>query len=236
VTSSRRDICDGRHPRNLGSFCFGNDRLGVSSIGGVVVCSGGVRGHVLRIGCRAGPGARSHYWLVWACVAAGRVLVASSRQAQGRAMVAGHRSRDELVAGLVRIEELEMTGERQDEIDAYFAPDFVFHDTDGSTRALLPRQQRQGRGAAHREVEAARAPARPPRQPILPSAVRRRPGPRQTRRRASARRPRWRTRPTSTWRTPTGSCARPPRTPRVREIGISYGAQGHRAAVHCGRI
>jgi predicted ester cyclase len=48
-------------------------------------------------------------------------------------MVAVHRSRDELVAGLVRIGELEMTGKQQDEIDAYFAPDFVFHDTDGST-------------------------------------------------------------------------------------------------------
>jgi hypothetical protein len=48
-------------------------------------------------------------------------------------MVAGHRSRDELVAGLVRIGQLEMTGEQQDEIDAYFARDFVFHDTDGST-------------------------------------------------------------------------------------------------------
>jgi predicted ester cyclase len=45
------------------------------------------------------------------------------------------RDRDELVAGLVRIGELEMTGEHSDEIDAYFAPGFVFHDTDGATRS-----------------------------------------------------------------------------------------------------
>ena len=50
-------------------------------------------------------------------------------------MVAGHRDRDELVTGLVRIGELEMTGEHSDEIDAYFAPGFVFHDTDGTTRS-----------------------------------------------------------------------------------------------------
>jgi predicted ester cyclase len=41
-------------------------------------------------------------------------------------------SRDELVSGLVRIEEMELTGEDQAEIDAYFAPDFTFHGPDGS--------------------------------------------------------------------------------------------------------
>lgn len=45
-------------------------------------------------------------------------------------MVAGM-SRDELVSGLVRIGEKEMTGEDQAEIDAYFAPDFKFHGPGG---------------------------------------------------------------------------------------------------------
>ena len=40
-------------------------------------------------------------------------------------------SRDELVSGLVRIGEKEMTGEDQPEIDAYFAPGFKFHRPDG---------------------------------------------------------------------------------------------------------
>src|SRR5947208_8046201 len=40
-------------------------------------------------------------------------------------------SRDELVSGLVRIGELEVSGENQAEIDAYFAPDFRFHGPDG---------------------------------------------------------------------------------------------------------
>ena len=40
-------------------------------------------------------------------------------------------SRDELVSGLVRIGELEVSGEDQSEIDAYFAPDFRFHGPDG---------------------------------------------------------------------------------------------------------
>jgi predicted ester cyclase len=39
-------------------------------------------------------------------------------------------SRDELVSGLVRIGELEVSGEDQSEIDAYFAPDFRFHGPD----------------------------------------------------------------------------------------------------------
>ncbi len=45
-------------------------------------------------------------------------------------MVAGM-SRDELVSGLVRIGEKEMTGADQAEIDPYFAPDFKFHGPDG---------------------------------------------------------------------------------------------------------
>lgn len=45
-------------------------------------------------------------------------------------MVAGM-SRDELVSGLVRIGELELTGENQEEVDAYFAPGFTFHGPDG---------------------------------------------------------------------------------------------------------
>jgi predicted ester cyclase len=40
-------------------------------------------------------------------------------------------SRDELVSGLVRIGELEVSGEDQSAIDAYFAPDFRFHGPDG---------------------------------------------------------------------------------------------------------
>jgi predicted ester cyclase len=45
-------------------------------------------------------------------------------------MVAGM-SRDELVRGLIRIGELEVSGEDQAEIDAYFAPGFRFHGPDG---------------------------------------------------------------------------------------------------------
>jgi len=40
-------------------------------------------------------------------------------------------SRDELVSGLVRVGEKEMTGEDQAEVDAYFAPGFKFHRPDG---------------------------------------------------------------------------------------------------------
>jgi predicted ester cyclase len=39
--------------------------------------------------------------------------------------------RDELVTGLVRIGELEVSGENQAEVDAYFAPGFQFHGPDG---------------------------------------------------------------------------------------------------------
>jgi hypothetical protein len=45
--------------------------------------------------------------------------------------------RDELVSGLVRIGEKDMTGEDQAEVDAYFAPDFGFTDpteASGTTR------------------------------------------------------------------------------------------------------
>jgi predicted ester cyclase len=41
-------------------------------------------------------------------------------------------SRDELVAGLVRVGELELTGEGEESVDAYFAPDFAFHGPDGA--------------------------------------------------------------------------------------------------------
>ena len=40
-------------------------------------------------------------------------------------------TREELVHGLVRIGEKEMSGENEAEVDAYFAPGFVFHGTDG---------------------------------------------------------------------------------------------------------
>ena len=39
--------------------------------------------------------------------------------------------RDELVSGLVRIGELEVSGKKQAEINAYFAPGFQFHGPDG---------------------------------------------------------------------------------------------------------
>jgi predicted ester cyclase len=45
--------------------------------------------------------------------------------------VVGGLSRDELVSGLVRVGELELTSENQAEVDAYFAPDFKFHGPDG---------------------------------------------------------------------------------------------------------
>ena len=47
-------------------------------------------------------------------------------------MVQRQRSREELVAGLIRVGELELTGEREAEVDAYFAPDFAFHGPDGA--------------------------------------------------------------------------------------------------------
>ena len=46
-------------------------------------------------------------------------------------MIGGHRSREELVTGLIRVGELELTGEDEAEVDAYFAPDYAFHGPDG---------------------------------------------------------------------------------------------------------
>ena len=45
---------------------------------------------------------------------------------------AGHATREELVRGLVRVGELELTGEDEAEVDSYFAADFVFHGPDGA--------------------------------------------------------------------------------------------------------
>jgi predicted ester cyclase len=47
-------------------------------------------------------------------------------------MSSGAASREELVAGLIRIGEKELTGEDEAEVDAYFAPDFKFHGPDGA--------------------------------------------------------------------------------------------------------
>jgi SnoaL-like polyketide cyclase len=41
-------------------------------------------------------------------------------------------SREELVLGLIRVGEQELTGEDEAEVDAYFAPDFAFHGPDGA--------------------------------------------------------------------------------------------------------
>lgn len=46
--------------------------------------------------------------------------------------MARHASREERVAGLIRVGELELTGEDEAEVDAYFAPDFIFHGPDGA--------------------------------------------------------------------------------------------------------
>jgi predicted ester cyclase len=46
--------------------------------------------------------------------------------------VARNSSRDERVQGLIRVGELELSGEDESEVDAYFAPDFVFHGPDGA--------------------------------------------------------------------------------------------------------
>lgn len=43
-----------------------------------------------------------------------------------------HPTRDQRVSGLIRVGELELTGEAEAEVDAYFAPDFVFHGPDGA--------------------------------------------------------------------------------------------------------
>jgi predicted ester cyclase len=41
-------------------------------------------------------------------------------------------SREELVTGLIRVGEQELTGEDEAEVDAYFAPNFAFHGPDGA--------------------------------------------------------------------------------------------------------
>jgi predicted ester cyclase len=41
-------------------------------------------------------------------------------------------SREERVSGLIRVGELELTGENEAEVDAYFAAEFVFHGPDGA--------------------------------------------------------------------------------------------------------
>jgi predicted ester cyclase len=41
-------------------------------------------------------------------------------------------SREERVRALIRIGELELTGEDEAQVDAYFAPDFTFHGPDGA--------------------------------------------------------------------------------------------------------
>jgi predicted ester cyclase len=47
-------------------------------------------------------------------------------------VVARQPSREQLVKGLIRVGEQELTGEDEAEVDAYFAPDFVFHGPDGA--------------------------------------------------------------------------------------------------------
>jgi predicted ester cyclase len=47
-------------------------------------------------------------------------------------MARGKVSREELVAGLIRAGEREVTGEDEAELDAYFAPGYEFHGPDGT--------------------------------------------------------------------------------------------------------
>jgi predicted ester cyclase len=47
-------------------------------------------------------------------------------------VAARHPSREELVESLTHVGEQELTGEHQAEVDAYFAPDFVFHGPDAA--------------------------------------------------------------------------------------------------------
>jgi predicted ester cyclase len=47
-------------------------------------------------------------------------------------VAARHASREELVESLVRVGEQELTGEHEADVDAYFAPGFVFHGPDGA--------------------------------------------------------------------------------------------------------
>jgi predicted ester cyclase len=46
--------------------------------------------------------------------------------------VARHPGREELVTGLIRLGEQELTGEDEAGVDACFAPDFAFHGPDGA--------------------------------------------------------------------------------------------------------
>jgi predicted ester cyclase len=46
--------------------------------------------------------------------------------------VSSQPNREERVAALIRIGELELTGKAQAEVDAHFAPGFVFHGPDGA--------------------------------------------------------------------------------------------------------
>jgi predicted ester cyclase len=43
-----------------------------------------------------------------------------------------HPSREERVIRLIRVGELEVSGEDEAQVDAYFAPDYVFHGPDGA--------------------------------------------------------------------------------------------------------
>jgi predicted ester cyclase len=49
-----------------------------------------------------------------------------------RQAVTRHPSREDLVTGLIRLGEQELTGEDQAEVDACFAPEFAFHGPDGA--------------------------------------------------------------------------------------------------------
>jgi predicted ester cyclase len=49
-------------------------------------------------------------------------------------MTIDNATRTARIAELIRIGELEVSGDHPDDVDAYFAPGFVFHDADGSTR------------------------------------------------------------------------------------------------------
>jgi predicted ester cyclase len=47
-------------------------------------------------------------------------------------VVAPQPSREQLIKGLIRVGEQELTGEDEEEVDAYFAPDSAFHGPDGA--------------------------------------------------------------------------------------------------------
>jgi hypothetical protein len=66
-------------------------------------------------------------------------IITGASQGIGAGLVARFRvvearrpSREELVRGLIRVGEQELTGEDEVEVDAYFAPDFAFHGPDGA--------------------------------------------------------------------------------------------------------